>query len=572
MRFARLRFAAMGVIASVVMVFAATAEAGTLYYWYGSDTTLGGAGTWNTTTTGTAWSANTGDAYSATYWPNTAAYDAYFGGDTGTYAVTVSGTVTTGALNLATSGYTFSTGTIDIAGGITTSYGASGVDTIASRVALRSGQTWSIGDGGLLTVSGIISNAYAVTKSGAGTLNLTSTSNSYSGGTTLSDGWLIIGSATSVKCLGTGALTVSGGTFSTNCTSLSPGYFATNAVSVTSGCNTCFAANYWGFTGAVTGSGTITINPPGPSSSFGFSGNNSNFQGAFVLQNGAFILRSANSGSSQATWVLNGGGLRSYFSGDGTVYLGALSGTNTSVYLGCSTVTVAGNTTFEIGALNTSTTFAGRIFEMAGTTTIAKVGTGTLTLTGGSSSYQGGTTLNAGGLVVDGSLTSAISVITGVLGGSGTISGAVTVGAATLAPGSSPATLTIAGALSLGSSGSLSFELNGADTTVGGGINDLIQSVTDLTLDGTLNVTETTAGSFLSAHAGDTWTLITYSGNLTDNGLDLGAMPALSDGKYFAVTATGGNVNLVVVPEPGVLALLATGLFGLIAYAWRKRR
>jgi hypothetical protein len=42
-----------------------------------------------------------------------------------------------------------------------------------------------------------------------------------------------------------------------------------------------------------------------------------------------------------------------------------------------------------------------------------------------------------------------------------------------------------------------------------------------------------------------------------------------------------GSINLVcdnmrmssaVVPEPGTLALLATGLIGLLAYAWRKRK
>jgi hypothetical protein len=29
---------------------------------------------------------------------------------------------------------------------------------------------------------------------------------------------------------------------------------------------------------------------------------------------------------------------------------------------------------------------------------------------------------------------------------------------------------------------------------------------------------------------------------------------------------------LVPIPEPGTLALLAGGLVGLIAYAWRKRK
>ena len=32
------------------------------------------------------------------------------------------------------------------------------------------------------------------------------------------------------------------------------------------------------------------------------------------------------------------------------------------------------------------------------------------------------------------------------------------------------------------------------------------------------------------------------------------------------------NVRLTSVPEPSTLALLASGLFGLVAYAWRKRK
>jgi hypothetical protein len=38
-------------------------------------------------------------------------------------------------------------------------------------------------------------------------------------------------------------------------------------------------------------------------------------------------------------------------------------------------------------------------------------------------------------------------------------------------------------------------------------------------------------------------------------------------GAYF-----GANFKYNAVPEPGTAVLLATGLFGLLAYAWRKRR
>ena len=34
----------------------------------------------------------------------------------------------------------------------------------------------------------------------------------------------------------------------------------------------------------------------------------------------------------------------------------------------------------------------------------------------------------------------------------------------------------------------------------------------------------------------------------------------------------GAGINLVSTPEPGTIAMLAAGLVGLLAYAWRKRK
>ena len=208
---------------------------------------------------------------------------------------------------------------------------------------------------------------------------------------------------------------------------------------------------------------------------------------------------------------------------------------------------------------------------------LIKEGAGILALIdrSGNSTYSGGTQVNNGTLTVLNTFgtatgTGPVTVASGAtLAGTGTINGSVTV-SGTLAPGISPGTLTINNALTLNSSASLNFELVGNDTTVGGGVNDLVTGVTDLTLDGTLNVSEIGAGTFLLANLGDQWRLINYSGTLTDNGLTLGTMPALSGGLSFALdTATAGQINLSIIPEPSTVGL---GIAGLVLMLNRRRR
>jgi hypothetical protein len=71
----------------------------------------------------------------------------------------------------------------------------------------------------------------------------------------------------------------------------------------------------------------------------------------------------------------------------------------------------------------------------------------------------------------------------------------------------------------------------------------------------------------------------TYKGDNPIAGLDL-TLATLSVGDYgFDSVSNTAWVVLnhasdfsVLVPEPGMLSLLATGLLGLLAYAWRKRK
>ena len=185
----------------------------------------------------------------------------------------------------------------------------------------------------------------------------------------------------------------------------------------------------------------------------------------------------------------------------------------------------------------------------------------------GTNTYSGETVVLAGTLLVNGDNSGAtgnVVVQGGVLGGTGTLGGDVFVSAgAALAPGDGPGTLSLNGnSLTMSAEdltgmdplvSTLDFELDGFNTTVGGGVNDLIDGVGDLTLDGTLNVAETTAEGFLLAREDDSWRLINYSGTLVDNNLELGSLPELFGGLEFSLdVSVPGQVNLLVVGAGGI--------------------
>ncbi len=176
--------------------------------------------------------------------------------------------------------------------------------------------------------------------------------------------------------------------------------------------------------------------------------------------------------------------------------------------------------------------------SLGGPMSLTKSGTGQLTVTT-SNTYSGGTTVSHGTLLVNnttGSGTGSGTVTVGngaVLGGSGIIGGPVTVDG-TLAPGpaggGSVGTLTIGNDLVVDPGAVLQYELGtSSDLTVVSG---------NLTLAGTLIVAD--AGGFASA----TYTLFTYGGTLTYNGVSIGTTPA---GYTFTIsTNTPGQVALVV--------------------------
>jgi len=190
--------------------------------------------------------------------------------------------------------------------------------------------------------------------------------------------------------------------------------------------------------------------------------------------------------------------------------------------------------------------------------------------------YQGDTTVSAGTLAVDGSLGSvgALTLNGGTLAGTGTIGQAATAAGGVIAPGNQAGTLTFTNGLTIASgSTAFSFDLDPTNQTVGGGVNDLVVAAGGLTLDGILNVTAIGGGDFTSVPDNTTWRLFNYTGNFTDLGLSLGALPAVGAGRSYQInTATAGQVSITVVPEPSALAAVGVAVVSAAAARrWRRR-
>ena len=194
-----------------------------------------------------------------------------------------------------------------------------------------------------------------------------------------------------------------------------------------------------------------------------------------------------------------------------------------------------GSKELTVGSNNLSTEVSGLIEGNGGSLT--KVGTGTLTLSG-INTYTGPTNVNGGELLVrdPGSIAGSVDVHSGgALGGTGTIHGPVTIqagGILTPGVGNTPGTLTV-GPLTLNPGSILNYKYG-----IPGGINDLVIVNGNLTLAGTLNVTN------LGGFGAGVYRVFDYSGSLTNNTLNLGSLPS---GFGFSVdTAHANQVNLVV--------------------------
>ncbi|WP_233506436.1 autotransporter-associated beta strand repeat-containing protein [Comamonas sp. AG1104] len=438
-----------------------------------------------------------------------------------------------GAANLTLSGANNFLGGLTLNAGTLTagSNGALGLGnlTVAGASSLDSNTSVSLGNNVVLNanltntgnsdvaLSGVVSGTGGLIKNGASNLTLNGI-NTYSGGTTLNAGTVTLGTSAG---LGSGAVTVAGAsTLDTTAPLVLANNLNVNANLSVAGNNNLTLG------GVIAGAGTLTKNGL---ADLTLTGNNT-FSGTFDVQSGS-LTTLGNSALGSNAGVNLGAAATLNLGGSGS--LASLTGSGTAL--------IGGGNTLSIGGNNASSIFDG---VLTGTGELSKLGTGTLTLTG-LNSLTGNTTVNAGTLNVSGSLDSASVLVNsgGTLTGGGSLGGAVTVADGGHLAGATGSTLSV---------NSLVFNANsnfdvGLGAPVSGGGNQLVNVGGNLTLDGTLNVSD--IGGFGSG----VYRLINYTGGLTDNGMLIGTVPgSVTPGDLTLQTALANQINLLVT-APGTL-------------------
>lgn len=401
-----------------------------------------------------------------------------------------------GSFDISTSGGNQTIGAFAGNGGTTIMLGS---NTLTSSTAFNT------------TYGGAITGTGGLVKQGAGTLTL-SGQNTYGGGTTVAGGTLALTGAGRLAANGAVTLSGPGAAFDI---SLGSGDQAIGALAGVSG------------TAVSLGSNSLILNT---ATSVDFGGGITGQGGLVVQGEGIQILTGANT-----------------YTGGTTIAVG------TSLQLGNGGTggSIVGNVAVN-GALilnrSDNLTLDGTLSGSGG---ILQRGQGTTRLTGDSSAFTGRASVVGGNLVIAGQLGAPTSVtggtltVDGVLGGrvdvygSGTVTGGGTIEgdlvfSGGVLTGAAGKTLTVDGNLDLASSTNVNVALGSASAT------PLFQVGGNLTLDGTLNVTD--QGGF----GPGVYTFIGYGGSLTDNGLEIGTLPAgVVPDNLTIQTSVAGQVNLI---------------------------
>ena len=522
-------------------------------------------------------------------------------------ALTVqSGTLSIGAINNNNTAGTLGQSTVAVILGAT---GGSTGELLYTGGTTNSTKTFSMAAGGsgafnvsnsatALTLSGVITNTGTLVKRGAGTLIL-SGANTYSGGTTINEGTLAIGSANE-RLANTGAVTVDGasavfdiGTFSeaVGAVTLTDGSITGSSGTLT---GTSYAVQNGSISAILAGGATVTMTKTG-AGTVTLSGANT-YSGATTIGGGTLSvsadnnlgsapgaatsgqLTMSNGGTLAVTtgFTLNsnrgialgaGGGVFDVASGQALSYGGIIAGANTLTKNGLGTLTLSGasayaNTTVNAGTLNINN--ANALGNLAGTltlgdgVTINNTSGGTITVLnqksisiGSSLNFLGSDSLNLGVGTVTFSTNTTIDVAANVLRFDGDVLGS-----------GLGLTKTGAGTLEFhGLTGSNSYTGN---TFINGG--KLFLSGTSV-FGGTTNTTVTVASNaFLeigtSASVGNV-TVVSRPDGWINNATNVITADIVYD-QSGTLTANNANYNGTTTIESGVTISTAEDFFGVV--------
>lgn len=484
----------------------------------------GGVGNWDTSTAN--WNGGT-SAWSNTTPPNSAV----FGGTSG--AVTLTTPISLADILFNASGYTLNGSQLTLAG--------------------PGGSSFVTGAGITATVNSLLAGSASLIKSGAGTLNVRNINNSYSGGTTISQGTLVFGLGATPSSpnnfLGSGTITLGDANTGTGNVALLMNYgnffptqtvFGNNIVvsslargQVTIG-STSFnpgtnGSQYSGtitlqrdvtlqggnadrttYIGKITGTGNITVT--GARNTFQSGGAN-DFLGSVTITPGALLqLSGANELPATTDVTINAGGVLDTANPAANQVIRSLNGAGT--FLG-SITGHAGSLT--LGANDGSGNFSG-VIQNGGGVRIIKTGSGTQVFSGTANTYAGSTTLSGGILSVarlaNGGVASSIGQSTSAAGNLVFNGGTLQYTGPTA---STDRLFTLNGSGTLDASGSGALTFSNAGAIVGNGVLTLSGSST---ADNTLTPVIGGTSSLIKAGSG-TWVLTGnngYTGGTAING------------------------------------------------------
>ena len=512
----------------------AAAPTSALYWDANGAAGRGGSGTWSNSNSQLGWTTNSsGLAASGTYaWGSTSGTDYYagagltanFGGTAGT--VTVSGTVDAlSGLTFETTGYTLTSGTINLAG------------------ATAADNTISVSTG-TSTINSVLSGSTGLTKSGSGALTL-SAANTYTGGTTITAGTLQ-GTTSSLQ-----------------------GGITNNAAVIFDQSTTGTYAGAMSGTGSFEkkGSGSVTL-----------TGANS-YSGGTTLTGGTLQGTTSSIQGNITAWFNSS--LVFDQSTTGT-YSGNMGGVGSLTKAGSGTVTLAGTNTYSAGTTVTSGTLQGTtsslqgtiannaavVFDqattgtysgsMSGTGSLRKDGSGTVALSA-ANTFTGTTTVNSGTLQANAANALGNSTVINVNGGSFLVgasdsvndSAAINLNGGTLAVGSGVGE--VVGALTLSANSTL-------DLNSGGNAWITFASLTSV-------LTNTTRLEVWNYTPGADHIYFLDSTNLVNSLNYISFYSGAGTGTFYNALNTSSfsapEVYPTIVPEPGVYFTAAILLLGM---------